>query len=251
MTYVDSLVSIIMPAYNARSTIDASIQSVLMQTYTNWELIITDDGSNDGTRSYLETVNDSRIKVFFNKQNIGVAQTRNCCLNHASGRYIAFLDSDDLWTPKKLEIQLSQMVDKKAYFSASSYAIIDQNGTSMHRYLFVTKDITLDEMLRGSRIGCLTVMIDRNVTGDFAMPNVRHEDYVTWINLMLKHGSILGIKEVLAEYRTFGESVSSNKIQTAGWQYDIYRKYYNYSHLKSIYYFIHYGINGMIKYKSI
>ncbi len=251
MKYIDNLVSIIMPAYNALPTIDASIQSILNQTYPNWELIITDDGSQDGTRSYLEVINDPRIKVFFNHKNSGVAQTRNHCLNHASGRYVAFLDADDLWTTKKLEIQLSQMIQKKAYFSASSYAIIDQNGTSLHRYLFVTNDITLDEMLRGSKIGCLTVMIDRSVTGDFTMPNVRHEDYVTWINLMLKHGSILGIKEVLAEYRTFGESVSSNKLQTAGWQYDIYRKYYNYSHLKSMYYFIHYGINGMIKYKSI
>lgn len=246
------LVSIVMPAYNAEKTISQSIESVLGQIYQNWELLIVNDCSTDNTESIVVSyLQDSRIKLINNERNTGVAQSRNTAIESSIGRYIAFLDSDDMWTNTKLISQIEFMVKNDYYFTCTSYEVIDEQGGMTNKYLSVPTVITYESMLRGSKIGCLTVMIDTSVTGKFNMPSIKHEDYVTWLNLIKKFGPAHGLNKMYAYYRVFDGSLSSNKLQTSKWQYQIYREYYGYSFIRSAHYFINYAINGLFKYNKM
>ena len=246
----NNTVSIIMPAHNSADFIKESIDSVLAQTYKDWELIVIDDGSTDNTYSIVQecALTDSRIVLLKNEKNIGAARTRNKGLEKASGRYIAFLDSNDLWFPQKLEKQLAFMQKNGYAFTFSSYQQITVTGLKK-RIIHAKKQMTGDQILGDTSIGCLTVMLDKNIFGDFTMPNICHmEDNATWQKL-LSNGEVgYGLNEILAYYRKGCRSLTSNKFLAIKKQWRVYRTYYHFDVCKSILYFTKYAINALKKY---
>ena len=243
------LVSIITPMYNAKETIESTIASVKAQTYKNWEMIIVDDCSNDGSAAYVEQCasKDERIRLIRHDHNCGIAETRNTAMQHARGRYVAFLDSDDLWLPQKLEKQISFMKEHDASFSHTACEVVNESGQKIGKIRHVPLQVNYDELLIGNVINCLTVVIDVKRIGRPIMPAIRHEDYACWLEILQKEEYAWGLDEVLAEYREVGTSMSGNKIRVAVWQWNIYRKYLKLNLIKSVYYFIHYTWNALKK----
>lgn len=222
---MNSLVSVIMPVYNGEKFIENSILSVLNQTYKNFELIIIDDKSKDNTINIVSRFFriDSRIKFLKNTENLGVAETRNVGLKKAKGRWIAFLDSDDIWEKTKLEEQLNFMKMNNVSLSYTGYSIINEKGCFV-KEISVPSSLNYRQALYGNQIACLTVMIDKSKILKFEMPKIRHEDYATWLNI-LKTGIVAkGLNKNLARYRKVGNSLSSNKIKTIGWTWKVLRK---------------------------
>lgn len=248
-------ISIIMPAYNAEKLIKKSIDSVLNQTYQNWELIVVDDSSKDSTReivsNYVEM--DERIKLIGLKENKGVANARNTAIQASEGRYIAYLDSDDIWHVSKLQTQLTEMLREHAYFSCCSYQLIDENDSFLNKGVYVKGRISHKRLLKGSKVGCLTVMIDGSKVSkdDLMMKKIGHEDYECWLRLTKKYGDIHCIGDILADYRVFKGSLSGNKQRAIKWQYKIYRDSMGLSIFKSFYLMFLYAINALTKNKSL
>ena len=246
-----SLVSIITPLHNADQFIEYTIQSVLAQTYSNWEMIIVDDCSSDDSaeivKAYAEK--DTRIHLIPLKEQHGPALTRNKAIKHANGRYIAFLDADDLWIPSKLAEQLQFMQENDLGFSYSSYFLIDEEGNSLGK--FITKEeISYENMLKTCSVGCLTAIYDTEKVGKTYMLNIpKGQDYTLWLDIMKRIGKTKGILTPLAYYRVQNLSVSSNKFNAAKAQWNIYRKTQKLNIPKSIYYFIHYAYYGFFKYR--
>lgn len=221
------LVSIIMPSYNTASFIAESIQSVLAQSYKDWELIIVDDCSSDDTddvvKPYLE---DTRIKYLKNEKNSGAAVSRNRALREAKGKWIAFLDSDDLWMPEKLEKQV-RFMDKNGYhFSYTNYAEIDIEGKRNGVLVTGPKRITKTGMYNYCWPGCLTVMYDAETVGLVQIADIKkNNDYAMWLKVCQKADCYL-LNEELALYRRGrAGSVSTHSIKTMiGWHYKLYRE---------------------------
>ena len=243
------LVSIITPMYNAKETIESTIASVQAQTYKNWEMIIVDDCSNDGSAAYVEQCasKDERIRLIRHDHNCGIAETRNTAMQHARGRYVAFLDSDDLWLPQKLEKQISFMKEHDASFSHTACEVVNESGQKIGKIRHVPLQVKYDELLRGNVINCLTVVIDVKRMGRPIMPAIRHEDYACWLGILQKEEYAWGLDEVLAEYREVGTSMSGNKFRVAQWQWKIYRDYLKIGLIKSCYYFVYYTWNALKK----
>lgn len=246
-----SLVSIIMPSYKSAKFISDSITSVLNQTYTMWELIIVDDQSPDQSNSIIESfvLSDNRIKLIKLLQNSGPAIARNKAIECASGQYIAFLDADDLWSPEKLEKQLAFMDEHKLAFTYSSYYLIDEDGNDLG--IFTTKpSIDYHNMLKTCSVGCLTAIYDTSILGKVYMPLIlKRQDYALWLKILKNITSTQGILEPLATYRILKNSVSSNKIKAAQYQWKIYTEIEKLNLFSSCYYFVQYAINGVLKYK--
>lgn len=241
------LISIVMPAYNAAQYIEQSIESVLKQSYTNWELIIVDDCSVDDTYKIVDKLclNEERIKLFRMNENSGVAMARNFAISMSRGKYIAFLDSDDLWLPDKLEKQLNLMQEKKAVISYTAYRQFSMEKVG--NLVSVPEQVTYKQLLKGNVIGCLTVMLDKERLGNLKMKNARHEDYILWLDI-LKQGNIAyGLQEDLARYRKSETSLTSNKKRSALWTWQVYRQHQELSFFASIYYFIFYVCKGLLK----
>lgn len=241
------LISIVMPAYNAAQYIEQSIESVLKQSYTNWELIIVDDCSVDDTYKIVDKLclNEERIKLFRMNENSGVAMARNFAISMSRGKYIAFLDSDDLWLPDKLEKQLNLMREKKAVISYTAYRQFSMEKVG--NLVSVPEQVTYKQLLKGNVIGCLTVMLDKERLGNLKMKNARHEDYILWLDI-LKQGNIAyGLQEDLARYRKSETSLTSNKKRSALWTWQVYRQHQELSFFASIYYFIFYVCKGLVK----
>lgn len=244
-----NLVSIITPAYNAEKFIKSAIDSVKSQTYKDWEMLIVNDCSSDRTESIIieEMKSDSRIKLISLDVNRGVVYARNKAIDVARGRFIAFLDSDDLWLPDKLEIQITTMISNKWPLTYTNYSLMNEEGELLNKTILTPRKTAYKDLFKGSNMGCLTVVIDRYITGDFKMPNIKHEDYATWLSILEKGHVAFRVDQVLAIYRKTANSLSGNKFKAAKWQWLIYRKYLNLNVLQSIYYFIHYSINGIKK----
>ena len=164
--YTDlGLVSIIMPNYNSEKYVKESIQSVLDQTYQNWELILVDDCSTDNSLEIVKSFGDDRIKIFQNETNSGAAVSRNYALRMAEGKWIAFLDSDDLWSPEKLSLQIDFMVKNNYHFSYTPYSHIDENSNPLNVEVTGPRKISKRKMFRYDYIGCLTVIYNREYVG--------------------------------------------------------------------------------------
>lgn len=220
------LVSIIMPSYNTASFIEETIQSVLNQTYTYWELIIVDDCSTDNTDEVLENIKDSRIRYFKNNKNSGAAVSRNKALREAKGQWIAYLDSDDLWMPEKLEKQIHFMETNGYAFSYTNYEEIDVNGNKTGVSITGPKKITKTGMFNYCWPGCLTVMFDANKIGLIQIEDIKkNNDYAMWLKVCRKADCFL-LDETLGQYRKgrIG-SVSTHSIKTMiGWHYKLYHE---------------------------
>jgi len=243
-------VSIVMPAHNAEAYIKEAIGSVLKQSYEFWELIVVDDCSKDNTGSIVEefAAKDPRIRYYKLEKNKGVANARNVGINMAQGRYLAFLDSDDVWLPDKLTAQISFMERADSSFSFTSYEMIDGDGRPLGKRVEVKSMVyDYETLLRSNVIGCLTVVLDLAKVGEVRMPSVRHEDYATWLSILKKGHNAHGLPQVLALYRRTEDSLSGNKIKSAKWTWDIYRNVEGLSMLKSALLFIQYVGHGLKK----
>lgn len=219
------LVSVITPAFNASRTIGQTIRSVQGQTFQNWEMIVVDDRSTDETCAIVEdrATSDNRIRLIRQPVNGGPASARNAALEAAAGRYVAFLDSDDYWLPKKLERQLAFMAAKDVALSYTLYRRFREGSGTIGPLVQLPRTLTYKDLLKNTAIACLTVIVDRERTGPIEFPVVRHEDYALWLRL-LKQGFVAhGLMEDLARYRVSSGSVSGNKLKSAAWVWNIYR----------------------------
>lgn len=215
-----------MPSYNTAQYITETIQSVINQTYQNWELIIVDDCSTDDTDIVVGRIKDPRIKYIKNEKNSGAAISRNRALRTANGRWVAFLDSDDLWKPEKLERQIRFMLKKKCYFSYTNYEEIDSDGNRMNVIVTGPKVITKTEMFNYCWPGCLTVMYDRKKIGLIQIEDIKkNNDYAMWLKVCRKADCYL-LDEILGQYRKGRVgSVSTHSIRTMiVWHYKLYRE---------------------------
>lgn len=234
-------VSIIMPAYNSAKFIAEAIESILSQTYTNWELLITDDGSTDNTYMLLQDYakRDPRILVFLTEHNSGPADARNISISHASGRYIAFLDSDDRWTNDKLEKQISFMTQKDCALCCAPYIICDENNQFVG-INFPPKRITFSMLKRDNKVGCLTAIYDTKKLGQkFLMPCLRkRQDWGMFLQIMKKCNVCYPfLDKPLAYYRTRKGSVSSKKSALIKYNVAVYHDILGYSKIKAYLYF--------------
>ena len=225
------LVSIVTPSYNCADFIGETIDSILSQTYTNWELLITDDCSTDKSRevisSYVEK--DSRIKLFKLEKNSGAGVARNNSIKEAKGRFIAFCDSDDRWYPDKLECQLDFMVKNGYGLTYSSYDTCDENG-NINGFVGCLRKLTYPKILRDNGIGCLTAIYDAGKIGKHYMPSIRkRQDWCLWQRIIKEIGEAHGLQKPLALYRVRSGSISSNKIEMLRYNFNVYHQECGYS----------------------
>lgn len=210
-------VSVITAAYNCSSTIGETIESVLVQTWVNWEMIIVDDCSTDNT---VEVVNeyikkDSRIKLIQLEKNSGAAVARNRAIKASVGKYIALLDSDDLWKPNKLERQIDFMKSRDLSMSFTAYDVFKDSSERIRKVFTVPQKINYKQYLRNTSIGCLTVIIDKDKIPDFHMEEGYLEDVLTWMYYLRNGVVAYGLNENLASYRVNINSKSGKKIKNA------------------------------------
>ena len=248
---MNSLVSIITPSHNSMQFIPETIDSVMNQTYQNWELIIIDDHSQDNSvetvEKYLEK--DNRIKLIKLIENSGPAVARNRGIQEAKGRYIAFLDSDDMWMPDKLSKQLSFMQNHHISLSFAGYYRIKEEDGAIIDYVSALKSVDYKELLKQNVIGSLTAMYDTDILGKVYMPEIRkRQDFALWLKILKKIPYARGLDEPLAYYRVRNESLSSNKIAASRYNWKMYREIEKFPLPKAIYYFGWYTFRVMRKY---
>lgn len=240
-----------MPNYNGGKYIAEAVESVLTQTYQHWELLIIDDCSADNSVEIAEryTKQDGRIKLFGTGTNSGSpAKPRNIGIENARGRYLAFLDSDDMWLPVKLETQLKLFSDSNTAIVFSNYEKIAEDGTRNNRIISAPEKLTFKQMLKSNYIGCLTAAYDTAKTGKQYFEHSHHEDYLLWLTILRGGFTAVNTNTVCALYRARKNSVASNKIETLKWQWNIYRRFLGLSLFKSMYYYWFYAIQAFKKY---
>ncbi len=247
---MSDLVSIITPSYNSEQFILQAINSVINQSYINWEMIIVDDSSEDNSKDVISSVaeSESRIRTFFLDSNVGPAEARNLALRNAKGKYIAFLDSDDFWHPQKLYKQILFMQRNDIAFSYTSYQLVSEDGLNKKKIIRALSKISYFDYLKNTIIGCLTVIIDVEKTGFFEMPNIRSShDMALWLLIMKRGFAAYGLDEDLASYRLVHNSNSSSKIKAAKDVWSVYRKEEKLSFFYSFWCFINYAFNAIKK----
>lgn len=249
---MEKLVSVIMPVYNAEMFLNQSIQSVISQTYQNWELLVVDDCSSDNSAILIHQfeTNDKRIKYLKTERPSGTPTLpRNIGIKKAKGRYIAFLDSDDIWLPNKLEEQLPLFKDKNTAIVFSNYEKITEKGERNQRFIMAPNETNYKHLLFGNVIGCLTAVYDTEKVGKIYFERINHEDYVLWLTILKKGFVGRNTGTVNALYRVRNQSVSSNKWKVLSWQWNIYVNVEKVGYIKSIYYFISYAMKAYKKNK--
>ncbi|MDR0880544.1 MAG: glycosyltransferase family 2 protein [Clostridioides sp.] len=246
----EPLVSIITPVYNSGRFLSETIESIQNQTYKNWQLLLVDDCSTDNSKEIIDGYanRDSRIRYIKLEKNSGAAVSRNVGLKNAEGRFIAFVDSDDLWKNTKLEKQVGYMLDKSVGFTFTSYRYMKENGKRTNKVAIAPGKIDYEGLLKNTIIGCSTVVVDKEVFGDFDMPLVRRgQDTATWLKLLKEVDYAYGLKEDLVDYRLVGNSISSNKIKAIKRTWNTYRNIEKLSLPKSMYVFCFYAFNAIKK----
>ena len=242
-------VSIITPCYNASRFISQTIDSVLTQTFTDWEMIIVDDGSKDDSSDIVEKYvkKDSRIRLI-QQPNGGSANARNHGIREATGRYIALLDADDLWLPQFLEKQIEFMKEKKAICVYSSYKRIDENSNEILKPLICRPFVNYKKMQITNFIGCLTGLYDSSKYGkkylDEKLKSIR-DDYAYWLEIVKLENAAYGNPEVLACYRVIKSSTTGNKLKLVKKQFWFYRNYLKLSFARSLCNLLFWGLRGL------
>ena len=247
----NDLVSIITPAYNNSEFIKQTIESVQKQTYKNWEMIVVDDCSTDRTPELIKKISqkDDRIKYIKLKKNSGAAIARNRALRESRGRFIAYLDADDLWKKNKIQNQIDFMLSHNYAFACSNYEKIDINNKIL-KQVKIPKEINYKLFLRNTIIQTVGVMIDTKKTGKelLTMPNVYgKEDAATWCQLLKSGFNCYGVPEFLSYYRVVPKSLSSNKIKSIKRTWFLYRKVERLSFMNACFCFLGYAINAVRK----
>lgn len=244
------LVSIITPCHNASAHIADAIESVLSQTYSNWEMIICDDCSTDNSVEIIESyaAKDSRIKLYKNGNSIKMpSKPRNIAIAAAEGDVIAFLDSDDMWLPSKLEKQLPLLNDKNTAVVYSYYEKINVNGERDNRIIKSPTCTDFNQMLKSNVIGNLTGMYDVRKVGKVYNRNIHHEDYILWLDILKKGFIAKNTQTVEALYRVGQQSASSNKFKTLLWHWNIIYNIEKVPFFKAIGCIVSYAYNGFKK----
>lgn len=234
------LVSIITPCYNSDKFINETIKSVQNQSYQNWEMLITDDGSLDNSISIINDFikEDDRIKLF-KINNSGAAVARNNSIKQAKGTFIAFLDSDDLWLPKKLEKQIDFMLTNNYAFTFSSYQRMNEEGVLLNNIVTANHKLSYKNMLSSNKIGCLTAIYNQNILGKVYMPLIRkRQDYGLWLSILKKVDFAYGLQDVLASYRLRDFSMSAKKTEMIKWNWRLYREIEEMNVFKAFFYII-------------
>ena len=232
-----ALISIITPYYNPEKFLAEAINSVLAQTYKNWELLLIDDRSTDCSRNIVKKFaeQDKRIRCLSLSRNSGAGIARNLGMIEAKGRYIAFLDADDRWKPHKLQEQLGFMRKHNCIVCYSSYTLIDDTGKPLNKMVEALSNLNYGKLLKSNYIGNLTGIYDVSQLGKISIPSLRkRQDWALWLDVVKKAGSAQGIAEPLAEYRLSGKSLSSNKLEMLKYNFAVYREHLGFSHLKSL-----------------
>ena len=233
------MVSVITPSYNCAKYISDTIDSVINQTYKNWEMIIVDDNSSDNSNEIIEKYvqRDNRIKFIKLEKNSGPAVARNRAIEEATGRYIAFLDADDLWMSDKLQKQIDFMQSYNYELTYTAYETMREDGVNLHHTVIPPKKLNYQELLKANRIGCLSAIYDSKRIGKVYMPLIKkRQDYGLWLKILKKVDYAYGMDEVLGRYRVMSNSVSSNKLNLLKYNYRLFREYEKFSALKSFYY---------------
>lgn len=247
------LVSIIVPVYNANKYIEATVLSVVAQTYENWELLLVDDGSTDGSGETIKRLagedSTGRIKVLFPAEHGTAARARNYGLKHASGRYIAFVDADDLWEKDKLLKEMSFMKEKKAGFVFTGYEFADANGVGTGKVVKVPETLNYRQALKNTTIFTSTVLIDTEIVDKSLvnMPEIKSEDTATWYQILRNGHLAYGLNENMVKYRRVANSLSSNKLEAIRRIWNLYRKAEKLSVIYSAYNFVFWAIRAVLR----
>lgn len=254
----DGLISIIVPVYNASAYIRDTIRMVTEQTYRNWELILVEDCSKDDSRRVLEACvkeyigqgfDESKFRLILKERNEGAAKARNTGIAAAKGRYIAFLDADDIWMQDKLEKELLFLSEKGAGFAFTSYEFGDENAKGTGKIVHAPEKLTYREALSRTVIFTTTVLLDTKVIDKelIQMPVVKSEDTALWWKLLKAGHTAYGLDEVLAIYRRPGKSLSSNKFEAMKRIWYLYRKQEGLSLWESAYYFVFWALRATLR----
>ena len=247
------LVSIIVPVYNAGKWIEDTILSVRSQTYMDWELILVDDGSTDNSVEEIRrfmTDGEDRIRLIdAGAKNCGAAHARNRGVEEAKGRYICYIDADDLWSPDKLEKQLAFMEENDAAFSFTGYEFADESGVGVQKIVRVPKTITYKQALKNTTIFTSTVMFDMDklTKDDIMMPEVPSEDTATWWKVLKKTGRAYGLDEQLTLYRRGSGTLSSNKMTAVQRIWNLYRNVEGLGVIYSAYCFVFWAVHAVAR----
>lgn len=252
---MNELVSIIMPAYNCGKYISEAIQSVIKQTYDNWELIIINDCSTDDTQNIIKDFQnrDNRIRAYKNDKNSGVSETRNKGISEAKGEWVAFLDGDDIWDEKKLDEQIKCAQKNNAGFIFTGAAYIDENGKKYRGIFNVPEKVSYKKLLKQNVISCSSAMVKRFYFIDFniKMENDSiHEDFCVWLKILRIADFAYGINEPLLIYRITGKSKSGNKIKSLKMAYKTYI-YAGINPIKACWFMFFYIVKNIKKYRKI
>lgn len=244
-------VSIITPVFNAERFLEKTFESVLGQTYENWEWILVDDCSQDSSLELLKSfqLRDERIKVFRNEINRGAGWSRNYAIQNSIGRFIAFLDSDDLWVDRKLDVQIKFMIENNVHFSHTSYGYIDEEGSRIKSTFRVSPVVDYVHLLKRTEISCLTAVYDADKIGKHYMSlHARKQDYALWLSILKLGIKSYGIDEELAYYRQVKGSATSNKFKLIAKHVSFLKDSQGFTSIKALYYTGYWMINGFVRY---
>lgn len=248
---MDGMISIIVPVYNVEKYIEETIASVLAQTYPDWELLLVEDGSSDGTAERIERIageqKDPRLRLLRQPSNQGAARARNRGLQEARGRYIAYLDADDLWAPEKLERELRFMKEKDAAFAFTGYEFADERGQGTGKIVRVPATLNYRQALSNTTIFTSTVMFDTEKIGKdrLEMPRVKSEDTALWFRVLRSGCLAYGLDENLVKYRRMGGTLSANKLEALRRIWNLYRREEGLSLWRSAYHFCFWALRAV------
>lgn len=248
---MDKLVSIIVPVYNVERFILETVESVVNQTYPYWELLLVEDGSSDGTAAAIEEYvgqrNEERIRLIRQPSNMGAARARNRGLQEARGRYIAYLDADDLWMPRKLELQLAFMESRQAAFAFTGYEFADGNARGTGKVVRVPQTLSYRQALSNTTIFTTTVMFDTEKISRelLEMPVMKSEDTALWWKVLRNGYTAWGLDENLALYRRAGKTLSSNKLEAIRRIWKLYRDAEGLGVLRSAWHFCFWAVRAV------
>jgi glycosyltransferase involved in cell wall biosynthesis len=245
-------VSVITPNFNCEKYIAQTIESVITQTYENWEMIIVDDCSTDNSINIIEKYvnNEKRIKLIKLDKNSGVSNARNIGLQNAKGDYIAFLDSDDFWDKNKLQEQIGFIKDQNIPLSYTSYIKIDEKGEKIGE-IKAPESVDYKKMLKSNFIACSSAIVKKEIItfNDAKFPKLKlQEDHAFWLSILKRGHIAYGLNKPLLFYRVRQDSASSNKLIAAKYQWKLYREIEKLSFIKSLWYFFNYAVYGFKKY---
>ncbi|NOY22054.1 MAG: glycosyltransferase family 2 protein [Acidobacteria bacterium] len=248
---MSSELSVIMPVYNSKKFLEESANSVLSQQYDSLELLLIDDGSTDGSRVLIHKLSaqDRRVRPIFLPSNSGPARSRNAGIEQATGQFIAFLDSDDVWLPEKLKLQLQFMKETGAAVSFTAYRKMDLSG-KLGETVRVPEKANYHKLLKTNSIGMLTAVYDRKQVGTRLLPDIlKRQDYALWLQILRDGHVARGLNRVLAHHRIHGNSISRNKLDAARYQWRVYRELEGIGRCRSAWYFSHYAVYGLLKHR--